>query len=71
MECAEKNVALLKQNNSDAKAIKKFVEASVAFTILFNRKRNEDVQYVEIDSYLGNVTITDQTEFLEEKSVLI
>ncbi|CAH0562840.1 unnamed protein product [Brassicogethes aeneus] len=46
LETANKNAALLKQDNNNVKAFKKLVDASLALTILFNRRRIGDVQYV-------------------------
>ncbi|KAJ8933558.1 hypothetical protein NQ314_013932, partial [Rhamnusium bicolor] len=66
LETAEKNVVLLRRDNNDRKSFKKLVDASLAFTILFNRRRIGDVQYVETNSYLGNFTVNNQTEFLEK-----
>ncbi|KAF2891051.1 hypothetical protein ILUMI_15122, partial [Ignelater luminosus] len=65
LECANRSVALLKKENTDAKAFKKLVDASLAFTILFNRRRIGDVQYVENESYLRDFSASNQTEFLE------
>ncbi|XP_072400507.1 uncharacterized protein [Diabrotica undecimpunctata] len=66
VNCAETNFELLQQDWTNQQAFKKVVDSALSLTILFNRRRIGDVQYVTIDSYLKNFACVDQTEYLEQ-----
>nr|CAI5856857.1 unnamed protein product [Callosobruchus analis] len=68
LKTAETSVVALTENSGDREAFKKLVDASLAFTILFNRRRIGDVQYLEVESYLNNHSSDNQTEFLNQLS---
>ncbi|KAF5288500.1 hypothetical protein FQA39_LY15429 [Lamprigera yunnana] len=63
---AEENFALLRNDRTNTTAFKKLVDVSLALTILFNRRRIGDVQYVETETYLKNFNASNQTEFIEQ-----
>ncbi|KAF5277680.1 hypothetical protein FQA39_LY18437 [Lamprigera yunnana] len=66
LENAEENFALLRNDRTNTTAFKKLVDVSLALTILFNRRRIGDVQYVETETYLKNFYASNQTEFIEQ-----
>lgn len=59
---------LLLDNNADVAAYRKLVDGTLAFTILYNRRRVGDVQYLTIECYQRNSTATSQTEFADTLS---
>nr|XP_023017337.1 uncharacterized protein LOC111506492 [Leptinotarsa decemlineata] len=61
---AETSLANLKVNCEDIKSYKNLTEASLALTILLNRKRVGDVQYIKQDAYNLNVITTNKKECL-------
>lgn len=57
------NYAKLKEDEDDKNSFKALANASLALTILFNRRRLGDVQYMEISCYLKDFKSNDQAEF--------
>ncbi|CAG9814234.1 unnamed protein product [Phaedon cochleariae] len=48
---AEQSIDLLKENANDLKSFKTLTETILVLTVLLNRKRVGDVQYITLDSY--------------------
>ncbi|KAK5647985.1 hypothetical protein RI129_002877 [Pyrocoelia pectoralis] len=68
VEVAEENLNILKENVSNRIAFKKLTEAALVLTVLLNRKRVGDVQYIKVDSYTQVTTSTNQEECLNALS---
>ncbi|KAK4880746.1 hypothetical protein RN001_008892 [Aquatica leii] len=64
-QVANENFYILQKQTFDKKAFRTLTEVSLILTILFNRRRIGDVQYVYVDSYLKDFESFDQTEFLD------
>lgn len=62
---AEESMQILQTNDLDKVSFKTLTEASLALTILINRKRVGDVQYIKIKSYTQNTTSSNQEEILQ------
>ncbi|KAK4882507.1 hypothetical protein RN001_005826 [Aquatica leii] len=54
-----------KENLEDLESFKKPNESALALTILLNRKRVDDVQYIKIDSYKTDLGNNSQEEYLK------
>lgn len=59
---ADQSVQRLKTNPEDVSAFKELTESALALTILLNRKRVGDVQYIKLDSYKQSATNNNQEE---------
>ncbi|XP_074039978.1 uncharacterized protein isoform X2 [Leptinotarsa decemlineata] len=59
---AEQSVDVLKENINDLKSFKTLTEAILVLTVLLNRKRVGDVQYIKLDSYKESTTSRNQEE---------
>ncbi|KAG5863208.1 hypothetical protein JTB14_038451 [Gonioctena quinquepunctata] len=59
---AEKSVDVLKRNVNDLISFKTLTETILVLTVLLNRKRIGDVQYIKLDSYIDSSTTRDQEE---------
>ncbi|KAK4886196.1 hypothetical protein RN001_002467 [Aquatica leii] len=68
-QVANENFYILQKQTFDRKAFRTLTEVSLILTILFNRRRIGDVQYVYVDSYLKDFESFDQTEFLDALTV--
>ncbi|KAF5279660.1 hypothetical protein FQR65_LT15317 [Abscondita terminalis] len=66
LKIAEDNEQILKNDIFNVTAYKNLVDSSLTLTILFNRRRIGDVQYVTIESYLKEYSNSDQIEYLEQ-----
>ncbi|KAI4455533.1 dde superfamily endonuclease [Holotrichia oblita] len=63
IQISNENFNVLQTNKSNKNAFKILTESSLCLTILFNRRRIGDVQYVHVESYLKNFETMDQEEF--------
>lgn len=61
---ADTSMVTLKSNPNDFLSYKKLTEATLALTIILNRKRTGDVQYIKLASYNQNSTSIAQEECL-------
>lgn len=61
-EVADKAVTILKETPENRKEFKNLVEASLALTVLFNRRRIGDVQYTYLKTYTEYETTKNQEE---------
>lgn len=62
---AEQSMNKLHQNMYDKVSFRTLTEASLALTILINRKRVGDVQYIKTKSYIENTCSPNQEEILQ------
>ncbi|XP_031334400.1 uncharacterized protein LOC116164372 [Photinus pyralis] len=65
---ADQSMAVLKENIRDQISFKKLTEASLVLTILLNRKRVGDVQYIKLNTYLENQSSDEQEECMKALS---
>jgi hypothetical protein len=64
----EDNYEALSKNKQDEVAYRNLTDAALAYTILFNRKRIGDVQYLDIESYERSYQVENQTEYMNQLS---
>ncbi|KAB0804499.1 hypothetical protein PPYR_01469 [Photinus pyralis] len=65
---ANRSVATLRENSNNVKAFKELVEASLALTVLYNRRRIGDVQYATLQNYTSNFSTINQEECISALS---
>lgn len=63
LDLAAKSKLVVEQNPHDTKAFKTLTQCTLAITILFNRRRIGDVQYLKIEEYINDVSSTNIDEF--------
>lgn len=63
MSLGTKSQKTLVENANNAKAYKNLVQSVLALTVLFNRRRIGDVQYLKIAEYLNNMCYSNLDEF--------
>lgn len=61
-EVADKALLVLKETPNNKKEFKNLVEASLALTVLFNRRRIGDVQYTHLKTYTTHKATNNQEE---------
>lgn len=58
----------IQKNKYNVADYKSFVNATLALTILYNRRRIGDVQYTQFNTYIRNVNATNQEELMDSLS---
>lgn len=63
--CANEAFTKLSDKSNIASNFKVLTECVLALTVMFNRKRIGDVQYLKIEKYISSVPSSNQEEFME------
>lgn len=67
-QVAKSSMNKLKEDPADKKSYQKLTEATLSMTIVLNRKRIGDVQYVKLEEYTKNISTVNQEECLNTLS---